>query len=350
MAYGNYKAQPKYSSLRRKRRTNLLRTPDISGSKHILLGVISLIFMVLVSFALLRFITSGYFNIKEITLIGLRGIEYTEVENNLSEYYEENILFISSNELEKHLSESSPSFKSVNVKKFWPNKVQIYISEKQPLLYYVNFTGVYIVDEDGLITKIIYSDQINFNDEQLNVITGAEGIDSKLVEERLASEYSLTQEELPDEEKVDFDFNTVPIDQKFEMLNTIREELIDQSLAILQNYALQFDPSIYPDLKTVYVFENKEYEIREPVDEKRVSLTSEVLRFLSQKNLTIVEVNWEGKFLVRFKTDTGRQYIFGTNRILSEQLEDFEILLAEFSKENKNYSEIDFSSRKVSVK
>jgi len=189
--------------------------------------------MVLVSFALLRFITSGYFNIKEITLIGLRGIEYTEVENNLSEYYEENILFISSNELEKHLSESFPSFKSVNVKKFWPNKVQIYISEKQPLLYYVNFTGVYIVDEDGLITKIIYSDQINFNDEQLNVITGAEGIDSKLVEERLASEYSLTQEELPDEEKVDFDFNTVPIDQKFEMLNTIREELIDQSLAIL---------------------------------------------------------------------------------------------------------------------
>jgi hypothetical protein len=201
-----------------------------------------------------------------------------------------------------------------------------------------------------LITKVLYSDQINFDDAQLNVITGADGINSKLVEERLASEYALTQEELPDEEKVDFDINTVPIDRKFEMLNTIREELIDQSLAILQNYTQQYDPSLYPDLKTVYVFENKKYEIREPVDQKRVTLTSEVLRFLSQKNITIVEVNWEGKFIVRFKTDTGRQYVFGTSRNLSEQLEDFEILISEFNKENKNYSEIDFSSRKVSVK
>ncbi|HRN85817.1 MAG TPA: FtsQ-type POTRA domain-containing protein [Candidatus Dojkabacteria bacterium] len=350
MAYGNYKAQPKYSSLRRKRRMNVVRTPDISGSRNIFLGVIALLIIVLLIFSLLKFITSGYFNIKELNIIGLRGIEYNEVDKNLSEYYEENILFISSNELERKLSESFPSFKSVKVKKFWPNKIQIYISEKQPLLYYVNFTGVYIVDEDGLITKIIYSDQINFNDEQLNVITGAEGINSKLVVERLASEYALTQEELPDGEKVDFDFNTVPIDRKFEMLNTIREELIDQSLTILQNYALQFDPSVYPDLKTVYVFENKKYEIREPVDENRVTLTSEVLRFLTLKNITIVEVNWEGKFLVRFKTDTGKQYIFGTTRVLSEQLEDFEILLAEFSKENKNYSEFDFSSRKVSVK
>jgi hypothetical protein len=31
-------------------------------------------------------------------------------------------------------------------------------------------------------------------------------------------------------------------------------------------------------------------------------------------------------------------------------MEDFETLMAEFVKENKNYSEIDFSSRKVSVK
>ncbi|MCA9380010.1 FtsQ-type POTRA domain-containing protein [Candidatus Dojkabacteria bacterium] len=350
MAYGNYKSQPNYSSLRRKRRRTTLPTPDISGSKHIFLGVIILLILVSVFFALLKFITSGYFNIKEINIFGVRGVENIEIEESLEKYYEENILFMSRNDLETYLSDSFPTFKNVKAKKFWPNKIQIYISEKQPLLYYVNFTGVYIVDEEGLITKVLYSDQINFDDAQLNVITGADGINSKLVEERLASEYALTQEELTDEEKVDFDINTVPIDRKFEMLNTIREELIDQSLAILQNYTQQYDPSLYPDLKTVYVFENKKYEIREPVDQKRVTLTSEVLRFLSQKNITIVEVNWEGKFIVRFKTDTGRQYVFGTSRNLSEQLEDFEILISEFNKENKNYSEIDFSSRKVSVK
>lgn len=350
MAYGNYKAQPKYSSLRRKRRRAVLSTPDISGSKHIFLGVIALGLLVLLFLVLLKFLTSGYFDIKEINVIGARSIGSDEIDNALEEYYGENILFRSSHELETNLFKSFPSFKTVSVQKFWPNKIQIYISEKQPLLYYINFTGVYIVDEDGSITKILYSDQINFNDEQLNVITGAEGINSKLVEDRIASEYALTQEKLRDEEKIIFDINTVPLDQKFEMLSTIREELIDQSLAILQNYALQFDPSIYPDLKTVFVFENKKYEIREPVDKKRVVLTSEVLRFLTQRNISIVEINWEGKFLVRFKTDTGRQYVFGTSRNLSEQLEDFEILIAEFNKENKNYSEIDFSSRKVSVK
>ena len=350
MAYGSYKPQPKYSSLRRTRRRKMLRTPDISGSKHIFMGVIGVIAVVLLCFLILKFVTSEYFDIKEIRVIGLRGVEITEINTNLDQYYGENILFKSSNEIETFLTSNFPTFKSVNVKKFWPNKLQIYISEKQALLFYVNFTGVYIVDEEGLITKVLYSDKINFDDAQLNVITGADGINSKLVEKRLASEYSLAQEKLQDDEKEDFDINKVPLEQKFEMLNTIRNELIDQSLAILQNYSKQYDASAYPDLKVVYVFENKKYEIREPVDEKRVSLTGEVLRFLSQKNITVVEVNWEGKFIVRFKTDTGRQYIFGTSRNLSEQLEDFETLMAEFAKENKNYSEIDFSSRKVSVK
>lgn len=349
MAFGYYKPQPKYSSLRRRRRRKIINTPEISGSKNILLGVVALIMITLTVFGLMKFITSGYFDIKEIQVIGLRN-DNEEVNNELEQFYGENILFKSSNQITKLLTDQHPTFKAIQVKKYWPNKLQISISEKQPLLFYINFTGVYVVDEEALITEILYTDKINFNDEQLNVITGAQGIDSKLVEERLSSEFQLTQQEIAEDEKVEFDITTIPLDEKFKMLNIIREELIDQSLLILQEYSQKYDKSLYPDLITVYVFENKELKIREPVDEKRVSLTSEVLRFLNQRNITITEVNWEGKFLVRFKSDTSRQYVFGTSRILSEQLEDFDILISELSKENKNYSEIDFSSRKVSVK
>lgn len=350
MAFRTNKPQPKYSSLRRKRRTKVLRTPDISGSKHIFLGVIALVFIVLLLFTLLKFITSGYFDIKDIKVIGVRGVKDSEINNQLDQYYGENILFKSSNEIESYLSDQFPTFKSVSVKKYWPNKLQLFVSETQPSLFYINFTGVYVVDEDAVVTQRLYSDKINLSAEQLNIITGEEGINSKLVEERLASEYNQTQKDTPEEEKIEFDINSVPIDQKFTMLNMIREELTEQSLLILVGYSEKFDKTNTPELTTVFVFENENYTIGESVDAKRVVLTSEVLRFLNQRSITVSRVLWEGKFLAKFVTDTNKQFVFATSRSISEQLEDFQVLTEQFNKENKNYTEIDFSSRKVSVK
>lgn len=301
-------------------------------------------------FMVFKIISSDYFQIDAIRIIGSRSVPAESIRQDLSDYNSRSIFIVNSKEISNGLLQKHSSFKRVSVAKIWPDKLIINITEKQPLLFYINLNGVYLIDEDGKVSEILFQDKINFETEQLNVITGAEGIDSRLVSERLAAEHLQTQESIPEDERTDFDISAITPDKKFEVLNTIRTELLEQSRAIILSYKTRFDPASYPPLQTVFAFENSSYAKGSVIDEKRIGLTREVTRFFDQRNETIQEIVWEGKFLVRVTLQSGKTCIFGTNRNISEQLEDYIVITQQLAEENKNYSEMDLSSRKVSVK
>lgn len=371
------KSQPKYSNIRRKRKLRKItrvNVPEIPGSKNIFLGVVAMFLFALVIFSGLKILSADYFQVNSVTTIGVRTVSGQQIFEDIENLTTEGIFLASGSSIEKTLIAKYPSFKSVTVNKIWPDKLIINITEKQPALFYLNLNGIYLVNEDGIISEVIFQDKINFAQEQLNVITGAEGIDSVLVYDRLKSEYLEKQEELEQEvaresgveegaqaragleegseqeQKTDFDISQIPQDQKFATLNTIREELFDQAKVIIISYLEKFDSTAYPSLEKAFAFDNNVYQEGDMVDQDRLQLTREVLKFFSQNNVVVSEVLWEGKFVVKLITEPGKTLVFGTSRNISEQLEDYLVVTRELEKEEKNYNEIDLSSRKVSVK
>jgi len=372
------KSQPKYSNIRRKRKLRKItrvNVPEIPGSKNIFLGVVAMFLFALVIFSGLKILSADYFQVNSVTTIGVRTVSSQQIFEDIENLTTEGIFLTSGSSIEKTLIAKYPSFKSVTVNKIWPDKLIINITEKQPALFYLNLNGIYLINEDGIISEVIFQDKINFAQEQLNIITGAEGIDSVLVYDRLKSEYLEKQEEIEQEgvggkgveekslqagasqeegsdqeQKTDFDISQIPQDQKFATLNTIREELFDQAKVIIISYLEKFDSTAYPSLEKVFAFDNNVYQEGDMVDQDKLQLTREVLKFFSQNNVVVSEVLWEGKFVVKLITEPGKTLVFGTSRNISEQLEDYLVVTRELEKEEKNYNEIDLSSRKVSVK
>lgn len=354
MGFNKNNNKPSYTSRRRRRmlgNVSRVSNKDLSGSKNIFLGVIGLVAFSLLLLGLFKVLSSEYFKVKNFEVIGTRSISTQEISNDLSSSTGQNIFLLNSKVIEKELSEKYIYFNRINVTKIWPNKLFIVVSEKQPLFFYNNLNGVYLVTEDGYVNEIIYQEKINFAQEQLNIITGAEGIDSKLVKERLAAEYNIEQEKLPEEQRIDFDYALLDQEKKLSTLSVIRSELIEQARIILTSYKDNYDPLQYPQLESVYSFDNDSLREGNWIDAKKLQLTREVVKFFSQKQESaIVGIFWESKYTVKFDTDEGKTLIFGTSRGVSDQIEDYLDVRRELEIEERNFTEMDLSSRKISVR
>lgn len=348
------KENPRYTSRRRRRMLgNVTRVSntDLSGSKNIFLGVLGLVAFSLLLLGLFKVLSSEYFKVNNFEVIGARSISTQDITGDLTTLTGQNIFLLNSKKVETELSEKYIYFDRINVTKIWPNKLFIVVSEKQPLFFYNNLNGVYLVTEDGYVNEVIYQEKINFAQEQLNIITGAEGIESSLVKERLEAEFVAEQEKLPKEQRVDFDFALFDQDTKLSTLTIIRSELLEQARIILTSYKDKYDPLQYPQLESVYSFDNNPLKEGNWIDSKKLQLTREVVKFFSQKQeVAIVGIFWESKYTIKFETEDQKTLIFGTSRGVSEQIEDYLAVRRELELEEKNFSEMDLSSRKISVR
>ena len=354
MGFINKKEKPRYTSRRRRRvlgNVNRVSNTDLSGPKNIFLGVLGLIAFSLLLLGLFKVLSSDYFKVNNFEVIGTRSISTQDISKDLSAFTGQNIFLLNSQGIEKELSDKYIYFDRINVTKIWPNKLFIVVSEKQPLFFFNNLNGVYLVTEDGYVNEIIYQEKINFAQEQLNIITGAEGIDSKLVKERLEAEYVVEQEKLPEAERIDFDYTLLDQESKLSTLSIIRSELIEQARIILTSYKDKYDPLLYPQLESVYSFDNNSLKEGDWIDSKKLQLTREVVKFFSQKQeIVIVGIFWESKYTVKIDTDQRKTLIFGTSRGISEQIEDYLTVRKELETEERNFTEMDLSSRKISVR
>lgn len=349
------KKQARYSSIRRRRRfrsvSSRINVPHIPEAKYILLGIISIVVFILGVFLVLKVITSDYFRITKITTIGSQSIPKEQISHEIEPFIEKGIFLTNSNSIKNKLINTFPSYKFVTVKKIFPNELIINITEKQPILLYLNLNGIYLVNEDGVISEVILQDKINFANDQLDIITGAKGIDSKLVLERLKSEYQEKEAGLESEgEEIEFIYDNISQEEKFATLNTIQKELFEQAKTIIASHLEDFDETMYAELEKVYAFNNNVYKEGDFIDKDRLVVTREIEQFFSKENDKISEILWEGRFVVKVVTESGKVAIFGVKRNISEQIEDYLIITAQLQREERNFNEIDLSSRKVSVK
>ena len=322
------------------------------GSKRIIAGVIGFLIIILLMTALFSILSSPKYYISEFSIIGNKSVTEDSLNQILSEYKDKSIFLTSSSSIENKLLDNFVFFKSVKVRKEWPNTIKININEREPKLVMINLNGSYLIDEDGRIIDIISTKSINFSDDNLDIIAGLGDPNADYVINIL--ELELVDEGIidpTDEEQEEFDYSTIPLSRKLEILESLENDLRSRAEENFTLFNEETANSKYASLQRVFVYENIEYKQFDFINKELMLLSLEVSGFFNTPDTPqITQLLWEGDYLANIKLDNGKEIIFGTARNISEQLEDYTIIINELKINGVDYSRIDLSSKKISVR
>ncbi|MCK5460748.1 hypothetical protein KAI58_02085 [Candidatus Gracilibacteria bacterium] len=99
-------------------------------------------------------IFSPYFNLKKISIIRDNpNIDIEKIETSLQEFYGENLLFLSHEDIEKQLLNTFLEFRKIDISENWPSEMQIKITISPPLftLFNIETANFSVISEDGII-------------------------------------------------------------------------------------------------------------------------------------------------------------------------------------------------------
>jgi cell division septal protein FtsQ len=345
---GTYDYSKKRIANKRKSVVTKKRSKKPMPSQSMIYGIGFLLAIIILVTLITRLLTSEYFRIKKITYLGEKSITQEELDSKLSEFYSKNIIITRRKSIVNTLLDEYVYFKEVKVRKIWPDELIISINERQPQLSLINFNGAYVVDEDSRIIEVISQENINLSNDDLVVIKGLGNPDSIYIEKIIKAKW---QEDNPDLDIKDFDFNTIPYEDKIKTLEDLKNTLTQKANDQLAHYSSVIADSKYSKLQFIKIYENKNYQEFDFINPEVLNLSSEVSKFFINDNLdSIADITWQGDYLMVITLNSGKQLIFGTHRDVAEQLEDYMIVRTQLELNGNDYSKIDLSSRKISVR
>jgi len=326
--------------------------------KNIAIGLISLILIIAIVLGLYALFNSEEFKIKSFEFIGNKEVEDGEILEAISSVKGKSLFLTNAFTISDTIKQNFPLFKSVVVKKIYPDLIKVIVSEKEPQLILINLNGSYLIDEEGFVIEVISSDSIKFPEDKVDIARGIGDPNSDIVRDLIYADWKFAKTKKTDlsaEEEAalakQFDFNAVPLEQKQAKLQVIQTELLSEINSFLEKHAQLVAQTVYAGLPRVYMVNANKIEKNQIISENKLNLTAEVARFFNQhQEFVLAKIYWEGEVLVRFEFTNGKQIVFGTNRKASEQLEDLLLVLSKLQQEGKSYTRIDVSSKKISVK
>jgi len=160
----------------------------------------------LVFFVVYFLFFSQFFLIKEIKVNGNKSINSENIENivmaEISDMKfglipENNFLFDKNEKVKTKLAEEFSEIKSVEVKRIFPNGLEIKITEKEPTIIWCRLDNCYYIDNNGAVFMRADNDLKTDNNKRIVKIIEEEIIkEEELVEEKELVEEVITEEEL----------------------------------------------------------------------------------------------------------------------------------------------------------
>lgn len=347
---------------RANRSDNLLKKRKLAKIKDILSKILEqkrLIysvsgFILLVVFFLVSgyLLTSDYFSVKRLEFIGNTSVSDKVLQDNLNQIVGTNIFLLRGNIVKTQLTNNQIYFQNIQIKKFLPDKLIITLQERQPSMTIINFTGSYLIDDQGNVIEVIDQGIINFSSSDIDIIKGFGDPNGDYVQARMKTDLDITPDpENPADANETFDFSTYSLSEKLATLEQIRSELMGKASEIHSRFAQAASRSDYAALPRIYEYSNELYNVNDQVNLSKLELTREARTYFSANQSLIIErITWEGPYLAKFNFTNGKTILFGTNRNISEQIEDYIVINEQLRLNGKDFSIIDLSSKKVSVK
>ncbi|MBN1331579.1 FtsQ-type POTRA domain-containing protein [Candidatus Dojkabacteria bacterium] len=361
------KSQPRKSSY--KRRYSFI----FAGFNYIFkrIGTIAAVGFVISLVVVFRLIiNTDYFDVKEIHVIGVEKTDQTKFEEIARNYKGKNIYSVDLNKLEKDVSAVSIYIKDVYAKKYLPDRIEITIKERYPSFVILNYDGIYLVDEEYIVTNIPFKQEIGFSQAELDAYTKND-IESDIIKEKIfakikagelelelqgilaeTSKFKTGQAEDLEEIKIeDIDFAKIDQKIKLEELDALKSEINGITAEHFASLEQIVNESEYAGLRRIYFDKNGNYEEGQVVEEGRLVIYDKVDDyFADNEDLTIAKSTWTSDYTLRVDFLEKKTILFASNREIERQLDDLEVVMEELRSSGKDFKRIDLRTETIGVK
>jgi cell division septal protein FtsQ len=342
-----------------KRKLSFIKRINPKIIRILIFALFFFIFSIIVFLTVSLFRNSNY-SISEIIVIGNNSISVERFENEIKEFKGQSIFLVSPNKIRSKLQNAFPNLFSIEVKKIFPNKVFIKITETEPKLIVINLNGAYLLDENSKIIDILAQEQINYDGEKLEIVIGVADENSHLIKDAFIKKFltdnkyeSLTTAQQQEKISKEFNFDSISREDKLKEFKLLKDEILNEIDVLTGKILSKISINDYSFLTQIIFLDNTHYQKNDIIDKSRLELTLALVKYfadVNQESHIIGHIEWQGKMLVSAKLNNGTKVIFGALKKPSVQLEDYEIMVNYLREQNKNYSQIDLSSGKISVK
>ena len=288
---------------------------------------------------------TSYFKVDSVEYLGLENLEISHFGAIDSQIYGKSIFQVNIGSVENQVNQISTKIKAVKVDKFFPNRVVVQITEKQPVLVYVGFNASYLVGEKGeILERIINDSEINFEQRDYKIAAGLGDKNGDYVVDRFVA--NLSEEELES-----FDPEAIPEHRKQEILRVIESEI---QATFNDRINRQKEMTGFLDQYGIPVIAAWD----EFIEDSEKSLDLEVVEFVTRvleeldilgQDFEIREGVLESSFRFKLITSENVTIIFSSRRDLKMQIEDLSVLLSSGIMEEEGISFVDLSSEKLLV-
>jgi len=261
------------------------------------------------------------FNVKEVVVITDKQEDYSVVKSIADEYLSENIIFISSSEIEKKIKDRFNSIHTVFVDKSLSGKLKIEVIEDIPIYYEANNTGIYLINQRGEIMEIVQPrDKLQFDETEQLLRENKLPADSDQVRIKYLSKF-----EEADRSKVVW--KDLPKEDKESTLTQMKDELASKINDFSNKLSDQLKEDAFKNLIGSYIPNNRTYKVGESVSLDSLNFVSIVLDFFKSKNLVSSKVVWDSAYSLEVFLQDNPKVLFSVKRNYSSQFSDLNTLI-----------------------
>lgn len=305
--------------------------------------LVSMLVLISAIFFIRQILFSPTFDISNIEIQGVQELERSSISNNLSHLYGRNVFLVRASSLQSVIGGFSPFIKEVKVEKILPDKIIILIEEREPIFLWVNLSGAYQVDTEGVVLDVIVDfEDLDISDEDIDLLKGYGNI-KEFEEEQEGGEESGEGE--GNEEEVGDSQSGGGEVEYLQMIEEDRREIVSRVERYWEQN-LETIPEDYKRFPFVYSYEKGNLELLDNLDPLLVSSTKIGLEidFIGEEIITYI---WESNYRFVLYLSQRRCIVLTTRREFEDQLEDLKVLIAEIKSEGKDFSYIDLSSEVI---
>lgn len=317
-------ARKQRQQMRQKLWRQKLRTYLIQHSQRLLISVIVLVTVGLIALFVFFVHSSGAYTITEINFYGNQRISGEHLRQLYADYLGGSMLAISNRQLEQVVLDEYSFVRYVDARKYLPGRVDIYIEERVPRFSWINLSGIYLLDSEGVVVGLVadYESQ-GLTNEQSQVVSGYGDVNLSAVQELYLSRFENA------EERDLVVWADVPWEDKWQSLMDLRQNLTIR----LQEQLLQgiptLDESDFSDLPRVFSFENIDYELGDVTEEIYALFSQRIIDFLAQETeLEMTRLLWQSDYSILVNT-TEKEFTFSSADSIDYQLKKLEAIIDE---------------------
>ena len=325
--------------------------------KLILSSLIGTLIISVAIYGIVMLLKSDALAVKKFRLLGNRTINDIQVSAALQKFTGTNILLVKSESIEKELASTFSIFNGIEVTKYFPNELFIKISEREPKLVYINLSGAYLVDAKGQILQQIFVDPVVVIDEKLNIARGLGDPNSEYLKQMYAAEFivanSFQEKPLVEQQALiaaGFKLEAISLNDRQARMKILQKTFQLEFETAWDKNSQAVDTSAYSSYPRVAVLDAQVFKSGEQVDLERLNLTTDIMNLFSGKKLQFTRIIWEGELLVKVEFADKKEIVFGLDRKITDQFEDYLLVVNQLQREGRDYCQIDVSASRIAVR